>query len=239
MLALRRRAGADRRRDRPARGLLAGRRRRARDVDGRDPRATTSTRSSRARSTPSSSCGCRRSQPRRPPDAASCAGRGRGAEPVSLLVARTLAIPWRCRRRFVLTAQAERDRGAARRAPAGRRADRLRRAARARSCATCARRRGEAAASSSWSSPTPRGCSSPSGDRALSTARACRSRHSARSTCGRSPSTRSPRSRTASTRRSCERCSTRRSPSVPIFDVMHPGYGGSAAAPRPPARADA
>lgn len=28
-------------------------------------------------------------------------------------------------------------------------------------------------------------------------------------------------------------------PELPIFDVMHPGYGGSAAAPRPPARADA
>ena len=49
MLAPRRRAGADRRRDRPPRGLLAGGRRRARDVHRRGPQQRASRRSSRAR----------------------------------------------------------------------------------------------------------------------------------------------------------------------------------------------
>ena len=53
MLEQRRRAGADRRRDRPPRGLLAGGRRRPRDVHRGRPRRRHRARSSRARGTPS------------------------------------------------------------------------------------------------------------------------------------------------------------------------------------------
>ena len=64
MLSLRRRAGADRRLDRPPRGLLAGGRRRARDRHRRGARRGDRGRSSRPRGTLSTWSGCRSSRRR-------------------------------------------------------------------------------------------------------------------------------------------------------------------------------
>ena len=199
----RRRAGADRRRDRPPRGLLAGGVRRPGDGDGRGARPRH-----------------RRggSQTRDAVDLVRLPLADDGLEPVALPP------------RFVLTADAEQIARAARREPDRALADRRGRAARtvpARPAASPAppparARAGRCRPHEGVPVETRTPVVSPAG-RPPADARAHRAAGAHRQPASRP-------SRIASTRRELRALLEQAIPDVPIFDVLHPDYRGAGAA---------